>query len=115
LDFQFKSCYIFLRSYGQFVARRKDAFEMKLHLQKKGRERLEIMPQKRIPEAALSIHVCNPKYSTQGRPPKTLKTIAGKRTNYLPNCDTCTLGMVKNFVLKKSVLHHRLTQDQFKE
>jgi hypothetical protein len=29
--------------------------------------------------------------------------------------DTCTLVMVKNFVLKKSVLHHRLTQDQFKE
>jgi len=56
---------------------------MKQLLQKKGREQLDLMPQKGIPEAALSVHVCNPKYRSQGRPPKRRKTTAGKRTNYL--------------------------------
>ena len=91
---------------------------MKQLLQKKGTEHLEMMPQKRIPEAALSVHVhvCNPKYRSQGPIPKRWKTVAGKRTDYLLICGTCTLGMIKNFILKKkSVLHHRLTQDQFKE
>jgi hypothetical protein len=70
-------------------------------LQKKGTEQLEMMPQKRIPEAALSVHVCKPKYRSQGHSPKRWKAIVGKRTNYLLLYDICTLGMVKNFVLKK--------------
>jgi hypothetical protein len=56
---------------------------MKQFLQKKGTEQLDLKPQKGMPEAALSVHVCNPKYRSQGRPPKRRKSIAGKRTNYL--------------------------------
>lgn len=75
---------------------------MKQLLQKKVTEQLEMMLQKRIPEAALSVHVCNPKYRYQGRPPKRWKTIVGKGTNYQLIYYTCTLVMVKNFVLKKA-------------
>ena len=82
LDFQFKS-YKFLRSYGQSEAGRKDAFEITQLLQKKGVEQLEMMPQKRIPEAALSVYVYNLKYRSQGLLPKRWNTIVGKRTGYL--------------------------------
>jgi len=44
------------------VARRKDAFQLKQLLQKKVIEQLEMMPQERIPEAALSVHVCHLNY-----------------------------------------------------
>jgi len=80
------------------VARRKDAFQMKQLLQKKVIEQLEMMPQNRIPEAALSVHP----YRSQGRLPKRWKTIVGKETNCQLIYDICTLVMVKNFVLKKA-------------
>lgn len=42
-----------------------------------------MMSQKRIPEAALSVHVCNPKYRSQGLPQKDGKLLLEKgQTTY---------------------------------
>ena len=113
--FSFQKFLYIVRSKGQSVARRKNAFEMKQISQKKGLEQMLRMLQKRIPKAALSVHMYNLKDIFQGCPPQRWNNFVWKRIDWNWSMMLSRWYWIILYVLNKRVLHHSFTENQFKK